>query len=173
MAQLLAHPALSLFSTRASPTSTAPLSITTRYNNFNLSISQLYIFSMTRTGATLTMESGGTATATAKEGFPDASRPMINILLWTISLAPIVRWRHLQKLARPDVRLIPSVVTSRSGQRNFQTTTVALCLDLMLSLDIRGPQTTSSQGLQLVQVKSRFYFYEPHKKPGNQFKSMQ
>ena len=34
------------------------------------------LFLTIRTGATRTTESGVTATATAKEGFPDASRPM-------------------------------------------------------------------------------------------------
>jgi len=58
VAQRMVLHAPSPLSIRESPTSTAPLSATTR------------------TGATLTMESGETATASAKEEFPAASKLM-------------------------------------------------------------------------------------------------
>ena len=66
----MVHHAPSPLSMRESPTSTAPLSATTRYSSIDFG----HTLSMTRTGATLTMESGGTATATAKEEFLAASK---------------------------------------------------------------------------------------------------
>ena len=158
VAQLLAHLALSLLSTRASPTSTAPLSITTRYNNFNLSISQLYILSMTRTGASLlTMESGGTATATAPEEFPAASKLMWSILRSMIFVVLADLRRRLLKPARHDVKATLSAPSSPSWPRIFQMTMVAHCLEVQQILKETRAQIHLSQDLLHVQVK--FYLH--------------
>ena len=149
----MVHHAPSPLSMGESPTSTAPLSATTRYSSIDFG----HTLSMTRTGATLTMESGGTATATAKEEFLAASKLTWTILRPTIFLERVGLQRHLLKPARLDVKTILSVPFSPSGQKISQMTMAALCLEARQHWKETRPQIHISQDLLLVQVK----FYLP------------